>query len=158
MDKEVKKKILRKIPYGLYVLGLRNGDQFHGMVGSWLSQCSFEPPMLMLGIKKGSYSHALMEKNPFFSVNIPSKDQKKLVEKFFRPYEVKDNKFGDIPFHLGKNGVPVLDDAIGHLECKIQKIVSEGDHDVVIAEIVESELQSDTDMLTMKETGWHYGG
>ena len=128
------------------------------MVGSWLSQCSFEPPLLMLGIKKGGYSHTMMEHHPFLSVNFPGKDQKKMVEHFFRPYEVKDSKFGEIPFHLGKNKIPILDDAIGYLECKIRQIISGGDHDVVIVEILESELKEDTDNLTMKDTGWHYGG
>jgi len=158
MDPEVKRKILRKIPYGLYILGLKDDEQFHGMVGSWLSQCSFEPPLLMLGIKKGSYSHTMMEHNPYFSINFPRHDQKKLVERFFRPYEVKDGKFGEVPFHLGKFGEPLLDDTMGYLECKIRQIVSGGDHDIIIAEIIESELREDAEMLTMKDTGWHYGG
>lgn len=158
MDQEMKKKILRKIPYGLYLLGLRDGEKFHGMVGSWLSQCSFEPPLLMLGIKKGSYSHQMMEHNPYFSINFPKKDQKNLVQSFFKPYEVKDHKFGEIPFRLGKHGVPVLEDTLGHLECKVRQIVSGGDHDVVIAEIMESELREDAENLIMKDTGWHYGG
>ena len=158
MDKEVRKKILRKIPYGLYILGLRDGDIFHGMVGSWLSQCSFEPPLLMLGIRKDSYSHSMLEHSNFFSINLPRKDQKKLVESFFRPHEAKDGKFGEVPFHLGKNGVPVIDGCLAHLECKVSQIVRGGDHDVVIAEIVESEIQDDAENLIMKDTGWHYGG
>jgi len=158
MDKEVRKKILRKIPYGLYILGLRDGDKFHGMVGSWLSQCSFEPPLLMLGIRKDSYSHSMLEHSNFFSINLPRKDQKKLVESFFRPHEAKDGKFGEVPFHLGKNGVPVIDGCLAHLECKVSQIVRGGDHDVVIAEIVESEIQDDAENLIMKDTGWHYGG
>lgn len=159
MDKEIRKKILRKIPYGLYVLGLRDGDKFHAMVGSWLSQCSFEPPLLMLGIKKGSYSHTMLEHNASFTINFPSKDQKKLVERFFKPHEAKDGKFGgEVPFHPGKNGAPVLDETIGHLECRVRQIVAGGDHDVVIAEIVEGELATDTENLTMRDTGWHYGG
>lgn len=158
MDKEIRKKILRKIPYGLYILGLREGDKFHGMVGSWLSQCSFEPPLLMLGIRKGSYSHQMMEHNPYISINFPRKDQKEIVQSFFKPYEVKDHKFGEVSFHLGKNGVPVLDNAIAHLECKIRQIIPGGDHDVVITEILESEIREDTDNLVMKDTGWHYGG
>ena len=158
MDKEVRKKILRKIPYGLYILCFRNGEQSHAMVGSWLSQCSFEPPLLMLGIKKGSYSHSMMEKNPCFSINFPRKDQKKLVEQFFRPHEAKDNKFGEAPFHLGKTGAPVLDETPGYLECKVTQIITGGDHDIVIAEILESELREDVETLTMKDTGWHYGG
>ena len=158
MDKEIRKKILRKIPYGLYILGLRDGQKFHGMVGSWVSQCSFEPPLLMLGIKKGSYSHQMMEHNPYLSVNFPRKDQKKLVESFFKPYEVKDGKFGEVSFHVGKNGAPILDDTLAFLECKVRQIVSGGDHDVVIAEILESELCEDAENLTMRDTGWHYGG
>lgn len=158
MDKESRKKILRKIPYGLYILGLRDGDKYHGMVGSWLSQCSFEPPLLMLGIKKGSYSHQMMEHNPYLSVNFPRNDQKSLVASFFKPYEVKDHKFGEVSFHLGKNEVPVLDDAMAHLECKVRQIIAGGDHDVVIAEIVEFELREDVENLTMRDTGWHYGG
>ena len=158
MDKEIRKKLLRKIPYGLYILGLRDGEKFHGMVGSWLSQCSFEPPLLMLGIKQGSYSHKMLEHNPYFTVNFPAKDQKELVQSFFRPYEVKDHKFGEVPFRLSQHGVPILDETLGYLECKVSQIVQGGDHDIVIAEIVESEIKKDIDNLTMKDTGWHYGG
>lgn len=158
VDKEVRKKILRKIPYGLYILGLKNGNQFHAMVGSWLSQCSFEPPLLMLGIKKGSFAHTLLQENSFFAVNFPRKDQKELVARFFKSFEVKDNKFGEATFHLGKNGVPVLDETPGHFECRVKQIVAGGDHDIVIAEILESELREDAETLTMKDTGWHYGG
>ena len=158
MDKEARKKILRRIPYGLYILGFKNGDQYHAIVGSWVSQCSFEPPLLMLGIKKGSHAHALLDQKPFFSVNFPRKDQKKLVERFFKPFEVKDNKFGEVPFHLGKNEVPILDEMPGHFECKVREIIPGGDHDIVIAEILESELREDAETLTMKDTGWHYGG
>lgn len=158
MNSEARKKILRKIPYGLYIIGLKDGDKFHGMVGSWVSQCSFEPPLLMLGIKKGSYSHQMMEHNPYLSVNFPRKDQKKMVESFFRPYEVKDQKFGEIPFRVGKNGIPILEDVPAYLECRIRQIVTGGDHDVVIVEILESELRDETETLVMKDTGWHYGG
>ncbi len=158
MDKEVRKKILRKIPYGLYLIGVRDGDKHHAMVGSWLSQCSFEPPLLMLGIKKGSYSHQMMEHHPYLSVHFPRKDQKKFVENFFRPHEEKNGKFGEASFRIGKNGVPILDDVPAYLECKVRQIVLGGDHDIVIVEILESELRDETETLTMKDTGWHYGG
>lgn len=158
MDKEIKKKLLRKFPYGLYILGLRDGDKFHGMVGSWLAQCSFEPPLLMLGLKKGSYSHQMLEHNPFFTINVPRKNQKDLVQGFFKPYEVKDHRFGNVPFHLGRNGTPVLDDVLGHLECRARQIIPGGDHDIVMAEIIDAEIKQDGENLIMSDTAWHYGG
>lgn len=158
MDREVRKKILRKIPYGLYILCLKEKDEVHAMVGSWLSQCSFEPPLLMLGIKKGSHAHEMLERSSLFTVNFPRKDQKKLVESFFKPHEAKDHKFGGVPYRLSHQGVPVIPECLGYLECKVCQIVPGGDHDIVIAEIVDSALREDSESLTMKDTAWHYGG
>ena len=33
-----------------------------------------------------------------------------------------------------------------------------GDHAIVVGEVVEAGVQRDVDPLTLKETGWNYGG
>jgi flavin reductase (DIM6/NTAB) family NADH-FMN oxidoreductase RutF len=44
------------------------------------------------------------------------------------------------------------------LEGKIIEIIDKGDHPIFICEIVNTILRQDTDMLTMADTNWHYGG
>jgi 3-hydroxy-9,10-secoandrosta-1,3,5(10)-triene-9,17-dione monooxygenase reductase component len=45
------------------------------------------------------------------------------------------DRFADISWSVGENGAPLLDDALGWLECTVQAEYPAGDHTVVIAEI-----------------------
>lgn len=49
-----KKTTLRMIPYWLYVLGTRNGDELGASTINWLTQTSFTPPLIAMGVKKDS--------------------------------------------------------------------------------------------------------
>jgi len=63
-------------------------------------------------------------------------------------------------------GAPLLTDAPAAIECRVKKIVEEGDHHVVIAEVVEAHLKNpitgrpDAATLEMKDLGDNvfYGG
>jgi flavin reductase (DIM6/NTAB) family NADH-FMN oxidoreductase RutF len=33
-----------------------------------------------------------------------------------------------------------------------------GDHSVVVGKVTEAHVKKETEVLTMKETGWNYGG
>ena len=76
MDQDVKKKVLRQISYGMYVVGsTADGDSSAGTV-NWLSQASFSPPLIMVGVKTDSGLHETVKKSNSFSVNVLSADQK----------------------------------------------------------------------------------
>ena len=42
LDADAKKVLLRKIPHGLFICGVRNGDEVNGFTASWVTQGSFE--------------------------------------------------------------------------------------------------------------------
>ena len=46
LDADAKKVLLRKIPHGLFVCGVREGDEVNGFTASWVTQGSFEPPLV----------------------------------------------------------------------------------------------------------------
>ena len=52
MDEQAKKTALRMIPYGLYVLCTKDGDKVNAAAINWLTQASFKPPLLAMGIKR----------------------------------------------------------------------------------------------------------
>ena len=158
MDETAKKNILRKIPYGLYVIGVKDGVSHHAFTGSWFSQCSMKPPRVMLGVRHGTHSLELLKQEKVFSVNWLSKDHKKVLEQFFKPTPASGNRFGDLTYQLKQTGTPILDEALAFLECEVVHIYEAGDHCVVIGEVVNAELRSDTAPLVMGDTPWHYGG
>src|SRR5437764_7018749 len=51
MDPQAKKVALRAINYGLYVLTAVHDGEYGAAGVNWLSQASFEPPLVMVGVK-----------------------------------------------------------------------------------------------------------
>ncbi|OGW92161.1 MAG: hypothetical protein A3D28_05340 [Omnitrophica bacterium RIFCSPHIGHO2_02_FULL_63_14] len=158
MDENAKRVVLRLIPYGLYVIGVKDDDAFHAFTGSWFSQCSMKPPRVMLGVREGTHSSKLLKKGKVFSVNFLAKTDKKIFERFFKPAPADGNRFGEVTYSVKKTGAPVLDIATHYLECEVSRVVDAGDHSVVIGEVVGAEVLRDEPPLTMSDTNWHYGG
>ena len=43
LDEQAKKTMLRKIPHGLYICGVKDGEEVNGFTSSWLMQASLRP-------------------------------------------------------------------------------------------------------------------
>ena len=159
MDLQAKKTALRKIPHGVYIVGVKQGKELNAFTGTWLTQVSFTPPLVALGIKKDSHSLAMIKADKVFSVNVLGKEQKSIAEHFVKPAAVVGEKLKEVRHRAGKTGAPILEDAIAYFECEVREIANEGgDHAVVIGEVVEAGVQRDEPALTLLDTGWHYGG
>ena len=158
MNEEAKKNILRKIPYGLYVIGVKNSAGCHAFTGSWFSQCSLKPPCVMLGVRHGTHSLDSIKEGRVFSVNFLGKEDQKVLEQFFKATPPTGNRFGELTFTAKKTGTPILDKSVAYLECRVQAIHEAGDHSVVIAEVIEAEILKNHPPLVMSDTPWHYGG
>ena len=159
MNLEAKKKLLRKIPSGLYVIGAKDGERLHAFTGSWLSQISMKPPMIVLGVQATSHSLAMMKKSKVVSVNYIRKSNQATIQHFFKPVVHQEGRLGNFAYYIAKTGAPILDEAIGYLECRVERVVEGfGDHAAVIAEVIEAEIREDLEPIVMSDTPWHYGG
>ena len=159
MDLQAKKIALRKIPHGVYIVGVKQDSQLNAFTATWLTQVSFTPPLVALGMKKDSHSLDMVKHDRVFSVNLLGKDQKAIAEHFVKPATVVGEKLKEVRYRLGKTGTPVLEEAIAYFECEVREIANErGDHAVLIGEVVEAGVRTDEPALTLMDTGWHYGG
>jgi flavin reductase (DIM6/NTAB) family NADH-FMN oxidoreductase RutF len=158
MDEAAKKTALRMIPYGLFVVGTKDGDRVTAAAVNWLTQASFQPPLVVLGAKVGTGSTEMIERSGLFCVNVLESGQTALASKFFAHVEATGNRFGDVEFSLSPNGCPVLKDALAYFECRVREKVAIGDHTVFVGEVVEAGVQREGEPLTLAETGFKYGG
>ena len=158
MDPQAKKIALRKIPHGIFIVGVAHDGQCNAFTGTWLTQVSFTPPLVVIGVKKDTISYQMIEHGRVFSVNVLGKDQKSIAEHFVKPASVAGEKLAGIKYRKGKTGAPILEEAIAHFECEVREIASGGDHAVVIGEVVDAGVRQDAEALTLKDTGWQYGG
>jgi flavin reductase (DIM6/NTAB) family NADH-FMN oxidoreductase RutF len=167
MNDAAKKTALRMIPYGLYILTARDIDGApHGATINWVTQTSFVPPLLTMGIKADSGVYAALKATGKGVLNVLGKGQAKTAFAFFKPVEVQGEMLSGEVVHDGANGVPILDSAPAALECKVVQIVEQGDHHVVVVEVTAAYLptelagRADENVLEMKELGEKvfYGG
>lgn len=158
LDLVAKKALLRKIPHGLFICGVREGEEVNGFTASWVTQGSFEPPLVVMAVRAEGSSHGIIERTKFFSLNILGVDQKELAAVFFKPQLAMGGRFESAPFQFGEFGLPLLDNALGGVECELVGQVVHGDHTVFVGEVRSAILHKDCEALNLASTGWSYGG
>lgn len=160
MNVEAKKRALRMFTYGVYLMSARDGEDLSVAVVTWVSQASFEPPLVMVAVRAERGLHALVERTGMFALNILAAGQKDMAQTFFRPARLEDGTISGYAYEPGpRTGAPLLLDAPAWLECRVTDRVAHGDHTVVVAEVIEAGVRNPEAMpLALAETGWSYGG
>ncbi|MFM1815733.1 MAG: hypothetical protein RLZ98_2428 [Pseudomonadota bacterium] len=167
MDNDTKKTILRMIPYGIYVLTADDGKgNIAAATVNWVTQTAFAPPLLVVGVKAESGPLVVLKEAKAFALNMLGKEHKGLAFAFFKPVDVTEGKLNGQPYRNGSTGAPLLTGAPGSIECRVKSIIEEGDHHIVIGEVVDAHMtkaiegRPDTAILEMKDLGDNvfYGG
>jgi flavin reductase (DIM6/NTAB) family NADH-FMN oxidoreductase RutF len=158
MDEAAKKTALRMIPYGLFVMTVKDGEKMTGAAVNWLTQASFAPPLVVLGAKADAPSTAMIANSGKFLINVLETGQVPLASGFFKHVEPEGNKLGGAEFTPSPNGLPVLKDALAWWECELRETVALGDHTIFVGEVIEAGVQKEGEPLTLAETGFKYGG
>jgi len=158
MDPNAKKKALRLITYGLYVATSRHGEEFAAGTINWVSQSSFTPPLVMAGIKVDSRLHAVIAESGVFAIHIVGKDQKDFATTFFKGADRQGDKLSGFTFESGSTGAPILIDSPAWFECRVIEKVARGDHTIYVGEVVDAGVRREAAPLTLRDTGFFYGG
>jgi flavin reductase (DIM6/NTAB) family NADH-FMN oxidoreductase RutF len=167
MNEDAKKTALRMIPYGIYVLTAEGRDgSIAAATVNWVTQASFAPPLVAIGVKTDSGAHAIIKDTRVFALNVLGKGQQGLAFNFFKSHERDGNSIGGEPFTKSPAGAPILDNAPAWVECKLVDTVERGDHSIFIGEVTEAGVarqpdgRADDATLWMRELGDRvfYGG
>ena len=142
------RRALRRFASGVTVVTVANGSEFHGMTASSFAAVSLEPPMVLVSLEKGSRTRALVLEAKTFGVNVLAEDQREVAQGFSQPGH---KPFETTAHHAGTTGVPLLDDALAAMECRIYRSIDAGDHDVVIAEVLTTDVRDGFPLVYFKQ-------
>ncbi len=147
------------IPHGLQIVTLRLGDEVHGYTSAWMTQVSFKPPLLVLGVRAESRSRQMMEESGVLCLHFLGKDQQEIAQSFFKPSQQAGDKLSGFEVTPGpETGCPVLTVALAHAECRVLRVIEGGDHSIVVAEVLECVRHREGEPLLLSDTPWQYGG
>jgi flavin reductase (DIM6/NTAB) family NADH-FMN oxidoreductase RutF len=133
ISKEEFRSALSRFASGVTVVTTKDGSgKLYGITVSAFCSVSLEPPLILICIEKNTGSHHAFEQSRAFVVNILREDQEHISDRFASPL---DDKFGGISYRYGIEDLPVLEDALANLECRLRYSHEGGDHTIFVGEV-----------------------
>jgi flavin reductase (DIM6/NTAB) family NADH-FMN oxidoreductase RutF len=132
--------VLGRVPSGIFVLTIGTRQRATGMLASWVMQAGFDPPMVSVAVKRGRYICDWITEGQPFVLNLVGEGQKKFLRHFSKGFEPGAPAFEGLTIGHCARGVPILCDALGHLECEPQQHVDSGDHRIFLAKVARGKL------------------
>ena len=136
---------LSRFASGVSVVTTRGSDgKPHGITVSAFCSVSLVPPQVLICIEKITASHPAFGESGAYVVNVLHRSQVGLSERFAAPAE---DKFSDIAFRAGIEGIPVLENALANLECRIAHTFDGGDHSIFIGSVEKAAFRDGDPLL-----------
>ena len=105
---------------------------------AYCCNCSFDPPMVMVGIIPERYSHAMIKGSGCFIVNLVEKSFKKTFEYLGTHSRRDGDKLAAMGVKLEegeKVNAPMLADCPVNIECTIVNSIKTGSHEMFVGKI-----------------------
>ena len=158
MDDAVKKEALRLFTYGLYAVSVEADGQRNAFTANWLSQVSFDPPLVALSIQNDAVTLPLARAAGRYVVNVFDANQRELAGKLGRSLSRTPDKLAEIAFGATASGQPYLLDTLGWVEVAIENEAPAGDSVLLIGRVVDAGMLRHDEPLTMRAAGFRHAG
>jgi flavin reductase len=129
---------MRRFPAGVAVVTVAVEDAEVGLTVSSLVSLSLEPPLVGISISRFAALHELLRDAEAFGVSILAAGQEHLAQHFARGVPPIALWTG-IERRRGTSGVPLLEGALGWLECRLAAEHETGDHTLFVGEVTAVE-------------------
>ena len=124
---------------GVTVVTTRFNGQDWGMTCNSFNTVSLEPALVLWSVRKASNSHQAFVQSGGYLVNVLEKSQKNLALQFAQGTQAE--RFTGQPLLRSAHDYARLPQSLAWFECKLSQVVSAGDHDILIGEVVNFGLQ-----------------
>ena len=128
--------LIGRFATGVTVITTRTEDEVRAMTANSITSVSLDPLLVLVCVERRASLHNLLLEAGVFAVNILGDDQRGLSEMFARRSEL-DEPMGGVPYVEGETGSPLIDGAIGWLDCEVWRTYDGGDHTIVVGRVLD---------------------
>lgn len=158
MDEALKKEALRLFTYGLYAVTTGDTTEWNAFTANWVSQVSFDPPLVVVSVENASVSLPLIRRTGHFAVNVFNADQRDLAGTLGKSFARHPEKLSGLRTGTSTTGCPVLLDTVAWVECQVESEMAAGDSTLVLGRVVGADVLRRTEPLTMLAAGFKHAG
>jgi flavin reductase (DIM6/NTAB) family NADH-FMN oxidoreductase RutF len=145
IEKQLFRKVCGKFASGITIVTVLDSTGApHGMTANSFTSVSMNPPLVLVCV---DHRARILEHFHFayhFAINILGAGQRPLSDRFAGSgYD----RFEGIGWNPGETGVPLLPDVLASIECARTNVVTAGDHDILIGEVLHVNCQEGDPLL-----------
>lgn len=132
-----KKSCLQPMPKVIVSCRDKNGKD-NGLVVGYCGNCSYDPPMIMVGIVPSRYSYDIIKNSDCFVVNIATVDNKEIYEYLGKVSGRDEDKFAvkNIETENGKVvNAAIIKECPINIECSIVDSIMTGSHEMFVGKV-----------------------
>jgi flavin reductase (DIM6/NTAB) family NADH-FMN oxidoreductase RutF len=129
---------------GVTVVTTSGEQHAYGMTANAFSSVSLDPPLVLVCVMAHSEGSQHIQTNGCFAVNILRAEQEPMSRYFAsRDRPRGRDAFREVPHRIALSGSPILEGAIGYLDCRLHAAHEAGDHQIFIGEVMELGFDAD---------------
>jgi flavin reductase (DIM6/NTAB) family NADH-FMN oxidoreductase RutF len=134
---EAFRSAMRELTGGVAVVTVGRETDRTGFTATSVSSLSAEPPRLLMCVNQESCSWEVLEKFPFFGVNVLRAEHQGLANQFAGRGGLRglERYRGANWMKLSDNGAEILDDALAGIDCVVEEILQLHGHAIVVGRI-----------------------
>ena len=121
------------------------------MTANSFTSVSLEPLLILVGVGRNAHLLRMIERDKRFGLNI-LKDTQEAISEYFagtEEDEALERQLG-IRFRWTKSGIPLLEDALVHLACRLSNSHIAGDHTIFLGEVESVEVFGGEPLLYLR--------
>lgn len=115
-----------------------------GITVSAFCSVSLAPPLVLISIEKGAYVHDYIKAFGAFAANILTENQEKLSNLFASR---ETDKFANVSYTMSDGNLPLLNEVLVNMECKIVHAYEGGDHTIFVGEVMSVKVSDENPLL-----------
>jgi flavin reductase (DIM6/NTAB) family NADH-FMN oxidoreductase RutF len=135
-------ELFRRLSLGVYIIGVASGDRRRAFTAAWVMQVSFEPLLLALSINPSNACYPLLRDGGGFTVNVLQRDQLEVARRFGTGTGRSDDRLAEVHWRPGRNGSPILTEALAYFDCELAGTLPAGDHQLALGRVVDGRVMA----------------
>ena len=134
---------LARFASGVTVVTTTLDRNYFGLTVSAFCSVSLTPPLVLVSLDLTSQTFPIIRQSGVFAVNILSVEQEPLALRFASK-DLQRKTFADIPLRVGEIGVPLFEDSLARIECRLAGMYPAGDHALMLGEVVHLDASAES--------------
>jgi flavin reductase (DIM6/NTAB) family NADH-FMN oxidoreductase RutF len=133
LDPKELRRVMGHFATGVTIITTKGADGTpYGLTANAFTSLSLDPPLCIVCVDRRAESFAHFYDSKVFTVNVLTREQEDLSNRFAKS---GGDKFSGIPTVPGHHGAPLIEGALAHIECRITDTLEGGDHVIHVGRV-----------------------